>query len=198
MGNIHHAIFVPGLGDDMHMGFQQSLVDFWRHYGVEPHVYPMHWGDGNPFEPKLAGLVKLATDLSAEDDQDVSLVGSSAGGDVALIAFAENQEQELINKVVTLCTPILHLEKIGNDRFEENPDFKEAIKMMPKSLAKLGPNAKRRIQTRRPFWDEVVSPRDAVLEGADQKRIIAAGHAASIVVSLSVGGPSIARFIKSD
>ena len=82
--------------------------------------------------------------------------------------------------VVCICGALQGMETLPEAAFKLNPRFKESIERLPASLEKLDDSLRQRVMTLRPLVDGVVLPKNAVLEGARNKRIISFGHLFSI------------------
>lgn len=189
----HHVLYVPGLGDHKSQG-QQTVVRWWRVFGVQGHLVPMHWLGQERFVPKLRRLL-AEIDRLAVDGNEVSLVGTSAGASAVLVAFAQRQEK--IAGVVCICGKINHPETIHPERFAQNPGFRDSLAELQTMLPKLGPEARRRIMSVHPLVDGSVPPADTIIPGAREKLIPTFGHAFSIAMTLVFGAYGLIRFLKS-
>lgn len=189
---MHHVIYVPGLGDHKTQG-QQLVPRFWSVFGVKGHYVPMHWSDKRPFGPKLQRLLDKIDDLAA-DGSRVSLVGTSAGASVVLLALATRPDR--VAGVVCICGKINHPETIGRDRYIENPAFETSMNELQKMLPTIVAQYASRVMSIHPIYDGTVPVQDTVLPGAREKTIFAFGHAASILTALVCKSGTIIRFLK--
>jgi predicted alpha/beta hydrolase family esterase len=188
---MHHVIYVPGLGDAKPQG-QQLVTELWRPLGVRGHYVPMHWAVDEPWQTKLERLLQAIDELSKSGT--VSLVGTSAGASAVLQAY--ERRRTTVAGVVCICGKINNVEAVNPDYYTENPSFKDALAWLQKALPKLSAADCAHILSIHPLWDGVVPVQDTVIPGAQERTILAAGHAFSIFVTLVFGAPSFMRFLK--
>ena len=189
----HHVIYVPGLGDHKTQG-QRFVPRFWEIFGVKKgHYIPMHWNDKRPFVPKLQRLLDKVDELSA-DGSHVSLVGTSAGASVVLVALAQRPNK--VTGVVCICGKVNHPETVGHDRYAENPAFEESMSMLQEALPEIRAKYANRILSIHPLYDGTVPVRDTIIPGAREKTVWFVGHAVSIFMMLVFGSGMILRFLK--
>jgi hypothetical protein len=189
----HYIIYVPGLGDHR-AALQRMAVRLWRLYGVTGVFYPMNWNDGQPFAPKLRGLLDSIDKLTAGGNK-VSLVSASAGASAALAAYKQRTKQ--ISGVACLCGKINREAAVNPSYFYTNPAFKESLAAMVKAIARLSAADKARILSARPLYDEIVSVEDAVLAGTQSWIMPVAGHGISIGYGLTLGFWHVLRFLRT-
>jgi pimeloyl-ACP methyl ester carboxylesterase len=187
----HHVIYIPGLGDHRPRG-QQLVPKYWRLFGVEGHYCAMHWNDKEPFKPKLARLLTKIDNL-AKDGSRVSLVGTSAGASVVLLAFAARPEK--VTGVVCISGKINN-PPAEHPRYIENPAFKESLFKLQQTLPKLSSDMRAHIMSIHPLWDREVPPADTIIPGTHERLIPVAGHVASIGAALAFYTPVIINFLK--
>lgn len=188
----HHAIYIPGLGDNKNVIGQRLAVGLWRIWGVKPHLYQMKWGDKQPYGPKFEGLLTLINQLLQTGT--VSLVGSSAGATVAINAYAA--QPHLIQAVVSIAGKINNPQTIGPHYLRDNPAFGESAQLAVSSLAQLRPKERRRILSLFAAVDPVVPARDSMIDGATNRRLPTMGHSVTIGTQLIIGAPWFLHFIK--
>jgi pimeloyl-ACP methyl ester carboxylesterase len=188
----HVVIYVPGLGDNSDGG-RATAVRLWRIYGVRGVVHSMRWADEQPFEPKLAGLLEHI-DRLAEAGHTVSLVGESAGASAAAVAYA--MRQDVIHRVVFICGKLRNPTTIHPATYSRNPAFAESMAMLPGSLGALSPDALKRMRSIHPLSDPTVPVADTLIEGAENKTIPTVGHAASIVLGITLFSWYIVGFLR--
>ena len=191
--SLHHAIYVPGLGDSD--APQTAALKFWRHYGVQVHYQHMEWSKGD-FEPKLAKISHRIDDLHKRFGK-VSLIGTSAGASGAFNAYA--QRQDSISNLVSICGKITNIDTITpNSRLQENPAFTQSLDMLPASLESIPTGQRTNMLSLHPLYDGVVPVADTYLDGARQGVILSVGHVLSIATALTLYGPRIAHFVKNN
>jgi hypothetical protein len=187
-----HVIYIPGLGD-IKPDNQRKIVGFWRHYGVEPELFHMNWGDKEPWEPKFNKLLARIDKLSK--DGKVALVGASAGASAVINAYAARQDK--IVGAVCISGKIHHPENIGDKYHKNNPSFITSAFEAPKSLEKIGLDNRKHILCRYALFDQVVTDRDSRVAGARNRRSPTVGHVVTIGFQLIFGAPSFLRFLLS-
>src|SRR5690349_5120081 len=109
-------IYIPGLGDQNPV-YQRKAIGFWRHYGVEPELFQMNWGDKKPWEPKFNKLLKRIDQLSKKGP--VALVGVSAGASAVINAYAARKDK--VVGVVCIAGKIHRPENIQTHYRKNNP-----------------------------------------------------------------------------
>lgn len=189
---MHRIIYIPGLGDSTISG-QQKLLSIWRLWGVKTTLVQMNWADKKPFAPKLEKVLLAIDDATAHGDT-VSLMAASAGGSMAIAAYAARKSN--IHKVVLICGEVKADAHISPHFTIENPAFGTSMHYLAENLAQLDTNARARIRSYHPIADNVVPVRDTNIEGADSKCMPVMGHAIGIGYGLSVASFGIARWVK--
>ncbi len=192
----HHLVMIPGLNDQEF--FQKKAMDFvawyWKRYGVGCHVVAPNWEDGEPFAPKLKSVLK-EIDLLAGKGYDVSIVGVSAGGSVALNAFAMRKDvvKGVVNGTGRLKAGVgvrPSLEWAARN----SRSFKESVLMFEKKNEQtLSRNDRKRVMTLRPVLDEIVPSSTVAVSGADNRVMPVVGHLlGGAFVGLVLGGKIVA------
>lgn len=187
----HHIIYIPGLGDKK-VGAQQLVVNTWKLWNSEPHLFQMNWSDHEPYAPKQARLLALVDKLAQTGS--VSLVAASAGATAAINTFA--QRKEIIQGVVCIAGKINNPQAIGGGYKRNNPAFWESAHETPDALASLGEQDRSRILSIRAMFDPIVPARDSVLQGANNRLTWTSGHAITIATQLLFGAPKFLHFLK--
>src|SRR5258706_12856694 len=141
----HHVIYIPGLADDKFSKPQRFAVGCWLLLGVRPHYYPMHWADKKPLSGKMKPLLELIDKLAATEGNKVSLVASSAGASVALLAYKQRAEQ--IEAVVCICGAINGADEVNPLTYKANPAFKQSMYDLQDVLPELTPIERYRIMS---------------------------------------------------
>jgi hypothetical protein len=187
----HAVIYIPGLGDARVAG-QRWAVAAWKIYGIEPHLFVMHWNDGEAFAPKLERLLACIDQLVAAG-KTVSLVSASAGSSAALTAFAARQEH--ISGVACICGKLQGYESVQPVTYRKNPAFGQAMQQLPASHKLLGSEARKRIVSLHALADESVPIADTKLPGAQSRSMPVVGHFWGIAYGLTLGSFGILRFL---
>lgn len=188
----HHIIYVPGIGDARAFG-QDKGIGLWRFLGLAPHYHPVGWAIDEPYESKLARLLKQIDGYVASGDK-VSLLGFSAGASVVLNAFASRKTK--ISSVIMASGWLRPVSATSPRYFVKNPAFEGSLEMMQTSLASLTEQDKTKLLTLNPLFDPVASYKNASIKGVHHWRTFAFGHVQSIAVTLTIYAPFLARHIK--
>lgn len=192
-----HIIFIPGLGDKptaQSFRLQQRAVKAWRSYGVSTELVAMQWGDPDETWQQKLDRLALAIDVAAGSGKAVGLVGASAGALAAITAYEEHTHQ--VVGVVTIAGKINRPEAVGDRYKQANPALMAAIASCQLALSKLEPEQRSRIMSRRGLYDELVRKSDNYVPGARNRVVLGLSHAGTIAAQLTVGAPSIVRFLK--
>jgi pimeloyl-ACP methyl ester carboxylesterase len=187
-----HVIFVPGLGDRRKYG-QDMVIHLWRLFGLKPHYFPLHWYKPEGFEKKLERLLNTVEELSQNNDS-VSVVGVSAGASAAINAFAASDN---IDSVILICGKINNPGSIGRRTFESNPDFKQSVFEVERSLGKLEQSDRAWIMSIHPRADQTVPIKDTIIDGAKEKTLPGWSHISGIFLGLILGSSAISKFVKT-
>lgn len=188
----HHAIYVPGLGDQNTRG-QDAAVNSWQKQGVKAHYFALGWADGKSFAPKFDRLLVKIDELINQGNS-VSLVGSSAGASAVINAYAKRPE---VHAVILISGKINNPESIGRKIYDLNLAFKDSVYMVKESLARLRPEQIKRIMSIHPLYDGYVPVADTIIPGAVEKRVLVVGHVFGIFYTLAFRKKLITSFIKA-
>lgn len=194
MSKEHHVIVVPGLGDEnKYLAWE---VDRWKKYGLSPQLHSAPWAGDEQFEPKLDRLTALIDLLTGRGN--VSLVGISAGGSLALNAFAHRRE--VIHKVATVCAPLRRAEHTFFWRhiMGRYPAFVESLDLVEQNQLMLTPEDRIRILTTHALLDEQVPNSTTTLPGARNILIPIIGHQLALTLAMTVFKGQIINFLKED
>ncbi|OGB61757.1 hypothetical protein A2Y26_00095 [candidate division CPR2 bacterium GWD2_39_7] len=180
----HHIIFIPGLKDNDNKTLAYRFFAFYcKRKGITLHFFKMGWQDNESFDKKLQKLIKLIDDLATGDNK-VGLIGSSAGGSVALNAFAKRSDN--ISKVINICGRLRagqnvrpSLEQVARKSLA----FKESVLTFEKIEPSLTKVQRQKVITIRGIYDEIVPVSTIPLEGAVNKKILCIEHSLSIRIA---------------
>lgn len=186
------VIYLPGLGDWRSHG-QEAVLKLWRAYGLTVHYHKLGWGDKESFEPKKQRILDKIDSLTKDGGQ-IALIGTSAGASASINAFAERRDK--VSSVVCLCGKLKNPDTVSEGRYERNPAFKDSMKQLPNSLARLSLADRSRIMSVHPLHDGTVPIQDTIVKGIVEEKIPTIGHSFSIGFSLTFGSASIADFIR--
>lgn len=193
MAKKHHVIYIAGLSDKQAYG-QVVILKLWWIFGIKAHYHKIGWTEDVPFQVKLQEVLSKIDSL-AKDGSDVSLVGSSAAGCTAILAYSKRKDK--VSGVVTICAKLLNPEPINPEYFRLNPPLKESLFSAQPIIRALTKKEKAKILCLYPFRDKTVRIIDMVVPGSSKKRILAFSHVPAIYTAIIFYSPLIAKFIKS-
>lgn len=122
----------------------------------------------------------------------MSLVAASAGATAALNAYAKSPST--IHSVTLICGQILGTRThVGPSIYAANTSFAESADMLEQSLKSLTNQARARIISIHPIYDETVPIADAKVPGARVRTIPVMGHAIGIGYAITLGARRIVR-----
>lgn len=188
----HHVIYVPGLGDDI-LHVQSLLIQYWRLFGVSPHMHAMPWAGDEGFDPKLQRLIERIDALHARGRR-VSLVGASAGASGVLHAYIKRKDT--VSGLVYICGKINHPETVSQRTYNANPAFKESVGSLAGVLAALQRGDKPEMLSLYSRADTTVPYRDTVIQGVREVQLPPVRHGWAIIYALSLGAPKLLYFLK--
>ena len=192
----HSVIIIPGLSDETK--YLRLINNHWRKYGLTPIIHPVGWRDGeNEFIPKLKRLVKLIDKLIKNGD-NVSLVGTSAGGSAVLNAFCERKS--VINKVINVCGRLRTGPTKGFRSFQSKTAsshaFAQSVKLAELNEKRLNKKDRKKIMTiRAMFGDELVPPETTYIKGTKNILVPTAEHVFSIAMALTLFSKPLISFL---
>ena len=193
---MQNLLIIPGLGDDVR--YTKFLTGNWeKKYNIKSHVVAFGWwGDSNKFNERFEKMKKYLDDF-IEKNENVSILGISAGGSAAINLFS--QKKDKLRYAVIVCGR-LHDSNLRSMWYLRKKDlgvFEESIKLCEKNIDQLSEGDKKRILTIRPLYDEIVPVRTMTIKGAENKRINSVQHMVSISLALTLYSGIIAKFLKS-
>jgi hypothetical protein len=189
----HYVIYLPGIGDLKNGSLQAKLIIKWQKLGVIPQFQQIGWANDEPYESKFERILKNIDEL-IKQGHEISLVGVSASATMAINVYSVRKDK--ISRVVFICGKINHPEKVGETYFKNNPAFKKSLEVAATNLQKLGDLDRRKMLSLHPVFDETVAVKDTYLPGAKNKTLFSFGHAATILLVLSLYKRTVINFIK--
>jgi hypothetical protein len=187
-----HIIYIPGVGDDRAVA-QRLAIKFWRLWGVDAEVFPMHWPKHETWPAKRERLLARVDELVAQGHR-VGLVGVSAGAAAAVAAYARRSTQ--LSGCVLAAGKLHHADDISQRYRLRSPDLVDAVKDCDVSLQKLSSTQRQRILSRYALHDGVVPRQDSLVEGGHNRQLLTIGHVATIATQLVLCAPSTIRFLR--
>jgi predicted alpha/beta hydrolase family esterase len=183
---MRHYIYIPGLGDQF---TPLRCIALWRWKSRDERVVlvPMKWTDkAETYEQKYA---RVAREIERLKSKEIILVGESAGGAMALLAFSRHVGD--VNSVVTICGYNTGAAGINPGR-RHNPALYPLLAKVDGIIPRLSPTLRQRIITIYSTKDNVVTPRHSRIEGARKLVLHTPGHMRNIT-HLLIRGPKIWR-----
>jgi pimeloyl-ACP methyl ester carboxylesterase len=192
----HHIVYIPGLADTGVNRISQGFaLQVWQAiYGVSTQTIRVGWANAHDsFEAKLQRVVN-AIDQAQSKGKVVSIVASSAGGSLAINAFAARPQA--VQSVVTIAGahgPVTHASK---HTLARNPALGPSLVQQVQAIASLSAAARGAILVIKPAQDNVVQLRDMDIPGVHYSQLSTKGHAKAIAAALTKYSPRIIAFIK--
>lgn len=180
-----HALYFNGLGSGKTRKRERFAIGYLAKRGIQVEHISIDWRSSEPFEKLLARLANT-TKAKLKEHGDLVLIGSSAGGSLALNIFKQVNSKNL--SVITLCSR-LHDAELA--RWDHRTMQKMAYIGTPKASQlfvdsvtyctdKTIPNLtkvdKRHVTIVRQLADDVVPKRTMEIEGIKVCKVIAVGH----------------------
>jgi hypothetical protein len=171
----------------------------WNQYDLTPVIHSANWENtSESFQQKLQRLVRQIDSLSKHENF-VSLVGTSAGGSMAVNALIQcpNTVQRVINVCGRLRVGTHHGFRSFELRTNKSPAFAESVKLCEKNEKKLTNTDRKKIMTISAlFGDELVPKNTIIIRGARNTTNPVAGHVFCIALSVTMFKKSLIEFLK--
>lgn len=88
------VLYINGLGDGSIRAKDRLVQRWWRHTGINFHYAEVDWYDGSSFDDRLAEMAAKTDELITEFGR-VAIIGSSAGGSLALNTFFKLRDKNI-------------------------------------------------------------------------------------------------------
>ncbi len=183
----HHVIYVPGILDDIYHA-QSLLVGLWRLRGVHGHCHEIPWTGEEDWQPKFRRLLDKIDRYKAQDD-DVSLVGASAGASAVLNAYVARKDS--IAGLVYICAKINAPEIVSDRTYGKNPAFKTSLYALQDNLGKLTDADKAKMLSLYSPADKTVPYAATVIPGVKEHALPGLNHGKAILYSLGPGAGTV-------
>lgn len=193
----HQVILIPGLSD--RIGLLQLATKWWKTKGIEPQVFRVGWQDGNnDIQSKINEIITYAEKLA--DYGKVSIIGTSAGGSLAINSFLKRPD--IIRAAVSVCGRL----RAGNHNWRSLEKksassmlFKNSVLLLQKQEPQITNSFRKRIMTVTALFGDELVPRDtSYIPDANNIIIPMIEHMASIALSLTLYVSPIINFIQHD
>ncbi len=170
-----HYIYIPGFGGHFDI-LRRAALRRWEKDGAKATLVPMHWSDKTETYEQKCERVEQVMDESGDDE--VVLVGESAGGAMALYVYALHHAR--IKHVVTVCGYNHGAEDVIQFQRRRHPAFYPLLVELDKKLPTLSPDMRQRITTMYSRRDRVVEVKHSYIKGAHAIELPTPGHFLSI------------------
>jgi len=143
----------------------------------------MRWNDQDEtYESKYE---RIASAIEHIKGDEIILVGESAGGAMALFAFARNLDQ--VHRLVTICGYNHGAADVHPSHRRKHPAFYHLMPAADEIVSALSLQSRRSITTVYSTRDTVVAPQHSSIEGAAKIALHTPGHLTSIARTLLRG-----------
>jgi len=185
-------LYISGLGDRYDV-VRRSALWFWKLYGVNARLISTSWSNQESYEEKLK---RITDTIDAIDTANtcIVLIGESAGGGMALNAFASRKEK--IYKTITICGKNNGPELVAPHYYRDNPAFKTSMDSLERSVASLSKSDRKRVISVYPLYDGVVPIKETFIPDCQKVRLFTFGHLGTIFFALTFGAYFIVRLAR--
>ena len=194
----HYVIILPGLGNETER--IKQATSFWNKYDIAIIVYDFDWhSKSDNFSSLLMRLLDTIDNLNPKQNK-ISLIGCSAGGSLAINAFAQNRQ---IHKIINVCGRLRKGPEKGFRSFKNmtrsSQMFANSVEVSETNLKTLTNRDKKRIMSMKPLLGDELVPGDTVtVDGAKNITLPSIEHVLTIGAALTIFSKIIINFLKSD
>jgi hypothetical protein len=178
----HLLIYVPGLGDH-YDPLRRFLLWFWQVYGVKTMLVPMCWRSHESYYDKRARLQNTVDDMH-DKGYDITLIGESAGGSMALNAYATRSPK--LFRVMTICGKNTQASSVSASLYRKNSAFNDSVLGAEKAVNQLTIEQRHAFISVHPIIDHKVPVRETLIPDCQEVTLWSIGHLATILFSLTV------------
>lgn len=172
---MNHVIYIPGIGD--HYDWLRKLaLKRWRNSDTNVTFVPMRWS--NRHETYEQKYQRIRAVIEEANGSNITLVGESAGGAMALLTFSRSQAET--NQVITICGYNHGAGDVHQYHKYRHPAFYRLMPLVDRTIEDLDSKARRRITTFYSLNDRTVTPSHTRIKEATEIVVHASGHFASI------------------
>lgn len=199
------ALYINGLGDGS-IGLKDKLVQWWwRRSGMHFHHARVNWYDGRSFDELLAEIVVTANELITKFER-VAIIGSSAGGSLALNTFFElrdknirviNAHGRLRKGDYTNHNSLYHRAHLDADKPSQS-FYDSVLHAEREVLPCLTEQEKQRVLVLSQLTDLVVPTELMSIEGVKEHKSFAFGHSGGFLAHLFADRDLIIKFVDSE
>lgn len=174
-----HYIYIPGFNDRLDI-LRRLILRRWVSHDSRVTLVPMRWADKSESYDEKYSRIKRIIDQAGQEK--LVLVGESAGGAMALFAFAK--QTEAVHAVITICGYNHGAEDIHVVHRRDKPAFYPLSRAVDELVAGFSSSQRRRITTIYSTADRVVTPSHSNITGAREVVLHHRGHFLSIASTL--------------
>lgn len=177
-----HYFYIPGLGERFNI-LRRPALRRWRNSGDEITLIPMRWNDkSESYEEKYERIIQV---INKSDATDITVVGESAGGSLALLTFVRNSNR--INRVITICGYNHGAANIHKSYQKRTPAFYKLLVDMESTILNISNDLSERISVIYSTGDTVVTPMHTRLANTKEVALRTPGHLTTIGIILLNG-----------
>lgn len=176
---MNHYIYIPGLGDHFD-SLRKLALRRWKNAETKVTFVPMRWANKHEtFEEKYGRIARV---IERTKSDKIVLVGESAGGAMALLAFSRHMEA--VDRVITVCGYNHDAEDVNPIHKTKHPAFYQLMPGVDEIVAGLNPQVASRITNIFSMADTTVVPKHSQIEGAKAIILHTPGHFSNIARTL--------------
>lgn len=196
----HTVIIIPGLGDSPRRNqlYARVLRKWPEKYTVTPVIFEAKWCDKNEtFDQKLHRLLNLINSYETDNIRKLSLLGTSAGGSLALNAYYEKKSK--ISKVINICGRLrvgISVHPTLESAAKKSKSFYDSVTNCEAGLSTLTSQDKTHILTLKPLFDEIVPKQTTLVEGTSNVTVASVEHMITTGLCLTVYSKKIINFLQ--
>lgn len=180
-----HYIYVPGLGDRFDV-LRRFALKRWSNSAATATLVPMRWSSKS--ETAEQKYHRLQSVIQKSTGDRIIIVGESAGGPMALLAFS--RLPDTVSGVITICGYNYGSADIRTHHRCNSPAFFATVKVTEKLIDEFTSRMRRRIMTVYSTKDNVVDPRHTKIRGTHTIQLHTKGHFTTIARAL-LSGPKL-------
>lgn len=178
------VVYVPGLGGENILQYQRQITYDWKSEKRDVLFLETNWRGGEAYQQKIKRLVADVELHIGNEHERLVLVGSSAGGSMAVNLFNELKVHYENIKCVSISGKLKRPQLIGQAYRRPHPALVDSVVATEKVVAELSQTDKQKMLTMGPLFDEVIALKDMRISGVKHRRIPTLGHVIGIGFAL--------------
>ncbi len=185
-------LFINGLGGGQPKWHERLAIWRWQKSGTKLHHYQANWHDGQSFESMLEEVTTEVDEL-LESTGKIALIGSSAGGSLALNTFFRSKDRNVSavvahGRLAKGDYPDEHRKSLQSSAFHrDNPSqsFFDSVTFAENEvIPNLTDDDKQRLIILLQLTDRVVPLETMTIEGVQTHKSITFGHSGGFLAHL--------------